>query len=177
MAPELRLVKGAKDDPDAPLATFCHDARLPVRFAQALGLVAIGCSLFASFGPPPASGPRYALFAGAGAALVLALWQLLTALGRSSSRYTLTSLRLDLERGLITRRQTSVELWRVRDVVLDQSLLQRLRGAGTITVFSTDQVDPALVIGPVAQAKERYAVIRDAAQAARRTGRVVTVER
>jgi uncharacterized membrane protein YdbT with pleckstrin-like domain len=88
-------------------------------------------------------------------------------------RYRLTPQRLEVERGILGRRFESIDLWRVRDVVLEQSLIERLRGVGRITVLSTDQVEPELLVGPVAAAKPLYDRLRDAVALARKEARVV----
>jgi uncharacterized membrane protein YdbT with pleckstrin-like domain len=92
---------------------------------------------------------------------------------RRAVRYRLTPLRLEVERGVLGRRFESIDLWRVRDVVLEQNLLERLRGVGRITVLSTDQVEPELLVGPVAGAKPLYDRLRDAVALARKQARVI----
>ena len=46
-------------------------------------------------------------------------------------------------------------------------------GVGRITVLSTDQLEPELLVGPVASAKPLYDRLRDAVAAARKEARVV----
>jgi len=48
-----------------------------------------------------------------------------------------------------------------------------VRGVGRITVLSTDQLEPELLVGPVASAKPLYDRLRDAVAAARKEARVV----
>src|SRR5205807_1810993 len=112
----------------------------------------------------------------AAALLLAAAWQLASGIARRNVLYKLGPQRLEIERGLLGKRFESIDLWRVRDVVLEQSLLQRLRGAGTLTVYSSDQVDPVLAIGPVAAAKSLYDQLRDAVAAARKDARVIPVD-
>jgi uncharacterized membrane protein YdbT with pleckstrin-like domain len=175
MGPELHLVKDAVAPPAAPVASFTHDGRLPSLVAKVSAAVLVAAGL-AAWLAPVEPGTRWVLGALAVLAAAAAVSQVAAALGRRGSRYTLTAQRLELERGLFAKRHESVDLWRVRDVVLDQSMFDRLRGAGTITVFSNDQVAPVLTIGPVADAKAIYEKIRDTAQTARRDGRVVTLQ-
>jgi uncharacterized membrane protein YdbT with pleckstrin-like domain len=174
MPPELRLVKG-EGDAAAPLASFTHDARLNWLAAKVLGVLWVVGGI-AAFVVTYDKSVQIFLATLAVAAAVGAIWQTFAAIGRGAYRYTLTKQRLDLERGLFSKRRESVELWRVRDVVLDQSVLDRMRGAGTLTIFSTDQVEPTLVVGPVPDAQRNYEALRDATQAARRDGRVMTLQ-
>jgi uncharacterized membrane protein YdbT with pleckstrin-like domain len=91
----------------------------------------------------------------------------------SALRYRLTPQRMEVERGILGKRYESIDLWRVRDVMLDQTLLERVRGVGRITVLSTDQLEPELLVGPIASAKPLYDRLRDAVAAARKEARVV----
>jgi membrane protein YdbS with pleckstrin-like domain len=88
--------------------------------------------------------------------------------------FRVTSLRIEIERGYLAKRYESLDLFRVKDVVLEQGLIDRIRSVGKLTVYSTDAVDPVLEIGPVADAKALYQKLRDAvADARRRTGAAV----
>jgi uncharacterized membrane protein YdbT with pleckstrin-like domain len=109
----------------------------------------------------------------AAACLLWSAYLLVTFASRRAVRYTLTAQRLEIERGILGKRYESIDLWHVRDVVLEQSLIERLRGVGRITVLSTDQMEPELLVGPVAAPKALYDRLRDAVAAARKQARVV----
>jgi uncharacterized membrane protein YdbT with pleckstrin-like domain len=172
MDSQLRMLKpqGAAEPP--PLAVFRADARLRLWAVAACAGTAIVFTGLA-YGRvlrPLAAGPLAALF------LFLGAYLLATYTARRAVRYTLRGQRLEVEKGLLGRRYESIELWRVRDVVLDQALLERVRGVGLITLYSTDQVEPVLHIGPVASAKTLFDQIRDAVAAARKDARVVPLD-
>ena len=59
-----------------------------------------------------------------------------------SCRYRLTTQRLFIRRGWWARESNELELYRVKDVVVDQGGLQRLLGYGTITVVADDETTP-----------------------------------
>src|SRR5690349_18644850 len=112
MPPQLRLV--AEDQPP-PLATATADARLRLWGAAVCALLAIALT---------AAGYERALrpvFAGplAAAFLLWAAYLLATYAGKRAIRYTLTAQRLEIEKGILGKRYESIELWRVRDVVLE----------------------------------------------------------
>jgi len=68
--------------------------------------------------------------------------------------YELTTQRLRLTTGIITKRTTEIELFRVKETVLEEPLLMRMRGLGNIIVRSSDQANPQITITAIAQAKE-----------------------
>ena len=167
MAPQLRLVSPERGP--EPLASFRADARLRLWGA---GLCACGAIAMTAAGYHRTLS---ALLAGpvAAAFVLWSLYLLATFTVRRAIRYTLTPQRLEVERGILGKRFESIDLWRVRDVMLDQTLLERVRGVGRITVLSTDPLEPELLVGPVASAKPLYDRLRDAVAAARKEARVV----
>jgi uncharacterized membrane protein YdbT with pleckstrin-like domain len=176
MAPDLRLVKG--EQVDDLHATFAPDRLIPTRFAQFSFGIAIVCALIAFFAvnKPNQTGLQAAFWIGCGLQTFLCVWAASAAFRRAALQFTLTSQRLEIARGLVAKRRESLDLFRIRDVVLEQGFIQRLRGLGTITLFSTDQVEPTLVIPSIANAQSTYELLRDAASRARQQ-RVVQVDR
>ncbi len=171
MPPQLQVVESDPADVPALGAAFRADARLRLWGAAACALCAIGFTAlgYARALPPVIAGPVAAAF------LLWSAYLLLTYATRRAVRYTLSAQRLEIERGIFGKRYESVELWRIRDVVLDQTLLERLRGVGRITVFSSDQVEPELKVGPVADARRLYERMRDRVAAARKDASVVPI--
>jgi membrane protein YdbS with pleckstrin-like domain len=158
--------------PPPVLLTFRTDARFYsagalVLLAGAAGLVVAGVAI----------APGWAFWGPALALAAAALWVWLRSLGRKAARYSVSAQRIEIERGLLSRRVENIDLWRVRDVVLDQSLIDRMRGTGTLTVYSTDQVEPVFGVGPVTEARFVFEKLRDAVAQARRDAGVVRVDR
>jgi hypothetical protein len=169
MPPQLQVVHDEVDPAPVPRSRFRPEARPQLWGAGACACVAIA---FTSFGYTRALRP---VLAGPLAAGFL-LWAMSLLVGFATRRgvqYTLTSARLEIERGILGKRVESVELWRVRDVVLDQTLFERVRGAARITLYSSDQVEPKLVVGPVSGGRAMFEHVRDAVATARRAAKVV----
>ena len=91
-------------------------------------------------------------------------------------RWVLTTERLQVVRGLLSRSTEEVELTRVRDVSFEQSLAQRALGIGTVTVVGTDATAPTLVLHDVDEPEQVKELIRQAVRDQRRRHRVRQVE-
>ena len=63
-----------------------------------------------------------------------------------SKRWKLTSKRVEVESGFLSKRIDTLELWRVRDVEYRQSLVDRMAGVACIFVTAHDGSQPALEI-------------------------------
>ena len=102
---------------------------------------------------------------GVGLVVVLVRW-----LRALASSYEVTDQRLIVHRGLVMKTIDEIELYRIKDVRLDYSLLNQLADIGTITLTSTDRTtgDTAFVLADVPQARERREGIRSLVEQARR---------
>lgn len=64
----------------------------------------------------------------------------------SFTRYMLSEDRLFLSKGFLNVKDDEILLYRVRDIAISRSLLQRIFGVGTVTVLSSDKTCPTLVM-------------------------------
>ena len=102
----------------------------------------------------------------AGIGFVLIGWRWLR---NSATRYEVTDQRLILHRGLVFRTVDEIELYRIKDVRLDYSLLNRLTDIGTITIRSSDRTtgDGPLTLRDVPMARDRREGLRGLVERAR----------
>jgi membrane protein YdbS with pleckstrin-like domain len=82
-------------------------------------------------------------------------------------RYRLSTQRLFVYKGLVAKQVEEVELFRIKDVFVKQSLTQRILGFGTITVLSTDDNSPRIELIGINSPVEVKETIRDHFRAAR----------
>ena len=101
-----------------------------------------------------------------GVGLVVVLIRYLQAL---ATTYEVTDQRLILHRGLVMKTVDEIELYRIKDVRLDYSLLNQMVDIGTITLTSTDRTtgDTAFVLRDVPMARERREGLRGLVERAR----------
>lgn len=64
----------------------------------------------------------------------------------SFTRYSLSEDRLFLSTGMLNIKDEEVLLYRIRDIALSRTFMQRLFGVGTVTVMSSDKSMPVLVL-------------------------------
>ncbi|MGD0089472.1 MAG: PH domain-containing protein [Planctomycetota bacterium] len=85
-----------------------------------------------------------------------------TAASIKSRRYKITRRLIEREQGLLVKRVDSLDLGRVKDVQLKQTLWDRMLNVGTIEVFSSDKLDPDLLIEAIPNPRPVYEKLRDA---------------
>ena len=64
----------------------------------------------------------------------------------SFTRYCLSEDRLFLSVGFLSIKDDEILLYRIRDIATTRTLWQRIFGVGTVTVVSSDQTMPTLVL-------------------------------
>lgn len=90
--------------------------------------------------------------------------------------YELTTERLKLQEGILSKRLEEIELYRVRDSSLEEPFLLRMFGAGNVILQTTDATSPQIVLQAVPQARAFREHLRSAVEAIRDRKRVRTIE-
>lgn len=85
--------------------------------------------------------------------------------------YELTPDRLILHKGIVQKSIDEIELYRIKDVRIDFSIINQIADIGTITIASSDETtrDAPLTIRDVPQARARREKLRELVDTARRT--------
>jgi uncharacterized membrane protein YdbT with pleckstrin-like domain len=78
-----------------------------------------------------------------------AVWMLSRWLGTKSHTYEITTERIRVSTGLLSRVTTELELYRVRDYTITEPFWLRLVGRGDIILQTADRTNPVLVIHAV----------------------------
>lgn len=88
-----------------------------------------------------------------------------------ATTYEVTDDRLILHKGIFVKSIDEVELYRVKDVRLDFTLVNQWAGIGTITIASSDETtrDGDLVIPDVERARDRREKLRELVNTARKS--------
>jgi uncharacterized membrane protein YdbT with pleckstrin-like domain len=90
--------------------------------------------------------------------------------------YELTTQRLKVTRGILNRRLDELELFRVKDYVMDQPLFLRLVGLGNITLVTSDATTHSIVLRAIADVQAVRETLRTAVQSERDRKRVREID-
>ncbi len=93
-----------------------------------------------------------------------------------SHRYRLFGDRIEMETGILSRKIENIDLFRVRDVGLRQSLLGRIAGYGDVYLHSTDSSTPVLHLRGVDDPTAFYQQLRELVSNSRAQMRTMIVE-
>ena len=154
---------------------------MDLKFCPYCGAARVEATPFCgSCGQPIAAAPAApsaAAMATPAAAAEVELWRgvpdaVLSPVAARTTKYALTTQRLTVDTGLLGKRSDSIELFRVKDVAVKKSVLQRGRGVGDVVVYSTDQSDPTMRLEAIPKPDEVAALIRQSVYAARQDNRV-----
>jgi len=109
------------------------------------------------------------------AALGLIAWRWLE---NMASRYELTEERLIIRKGLIAKSLDEIELYRIKDVRINFSIINQIAGIGTIGISSSDETTRSgdLIIRDVERAQARREELRRLVDIARQKRRVREVD-
>lgn len=137
--------------------------------ALACALGALG-ALIAYF----ATSPHIGLIVGAAVASAVGLWLYVGGeLRRRATHYRITTRTIDVEQGVLSKRIDTLQLWRVRDVMFEQSLSERMLGIGRIRVITHDRSSPDLILQGLPDARALFEKLKLAVEGARREGNVL----
>jgi len=95
-----------------------------------------------------------------------------------SSRYDLGEDRLLVRRGIFLKSLDEIELYRVKDIRLDFSLINQMAGIGTVTITSSDETTRSapLVLAHIEAAQRRREELRTLVDKARQKRRVREID-
>lgn len=105
----------------------------------------------------------------------LILWAYMT-LATRATVYRLHPERLEVDSGILSRRIENIDLFRVRDVGLRQSLWGRMLDFGDLYIHSTDSSTPDLHVRGISDPRGYYSLFRDRVGNSRANSQTMIVE-
>lgn len=93
-----------------------------------------------------------------------------------SVRYRITTYRIDFERGMMTRKIDSLELWHAEDILFRQSLMERMLGVGTIELLTRDTNASKIVLTSIPNARPLFEQVKGAVLAIKRQRGIIQLD-
>jgi uncharacterized membrane protein YdbT with pleckstrin-like domain len=95
-----------------------------------------------------------------------------------ASKYEITPDRLIIRRGIIRKSIDEIELYRIKDVRIDFTIINQLAGIGRITISSSDETtrEGDLILADIERAQERRETLRQLVDTARQQRRVREID-
>jgi membrane protein YdbS with pleckstrin-like domain len=97
------------------------------------------------------------------------IWVLIIHLTRKSTKFKITTASIDTETGIFSRRIETLQLWRIKDIDLQQTFWERILGVARIMVFTKDVTDPVLTIMGLPSSRELFDQLKDSIEVARQS--------
>jgi len=94
---------------------------------------------------------------------------------RKSIKFRVTTTVIEWERGLLSKRIDVLQLWRIRDVVYKQNLVDRILGIAHVEVVASDATNPDLEIVGLPASRQLFEQLRDSIEIQRQAKNVVGV--
>ncbi len=118
----------------------------------------------------------YIRLTGKALAVLFILLMLLKIVRLKSTRYEVTSDRIEWARGIFSRKIDNIDMFRVIDLRLHRSLLDCILGIGTVTLITKDQTDPEFSFEKIRKPRGLYDLLKKASLDADRKQNVIHIE-
>lgn len=92
--------------------------------------------------------------------------------GLNSTTYKVTSERVIIESGLLSKKHEEIELYKVKDIRVSQSMNQRIMKIGQVEIVSVDPTSPVYTLKDVKNPNELKETIRTAVKEAKKASGV-----
>ena len=91
-------------------------------------------------------------------------------------QYEVDSEELRCYSGIFRRKHEIIELYRVKDFLIERPLIHRLLGLGNLTIYTSDKTTPVLRMQAIKEPEEKYKILRGLVELNRREKHVFEVD-
>ena len=92
------------------------------------------------------------------------------------THYSFSNQRLTIKRGILSRSTEEIELFRVKDIGMEEPFLLRIFGLGNVLVIEADATAPAMVLVAIEHPEKVRLLLREQVMSSRSRRRTVTME-
>jgi uncharacterized membrane protein YdbT with pleckstrin-like domain len=97
------------------------------------------------------------------------------ALFRKSMRFRVTTTAIEFERGFLSKRIDVLQLWRIKDVIYKQTLVDRILRIAHVEIVAQDTTNPDLEIVGMPASRKLFEQLRDSIEIQRQAKNVIGV--
>lgn len=101
------------------------------------------------------------------------IWQILRVY---CIRYEIDPEELRYYSGILSRKHEFIELYRVKDFLIERPLIYRMFGLGNLTIYTSDKTTPVLHLYAISEPEEKYTILRGLVELNRREKHVFEVD-
>ena len=91
-------------------------------------------------------------------------------------QYEVDSEELRYYSGIFKRKHEIIELYRVKDFLIEKPLIHRLLGLGNLTIYTSDKTTPVIRMQAIKEPEEKYKILRGLVELNRREKHVFEVD-
>jgi uncharacterized membrane protein YdbT with pleckstrin-like domain len=92
------------------------------------------------------------------------------------TNYRISADRIEYERGILSRSTDNLDMFRVTDLKMRRTLLDRLFDIGTVEILSSDETHPVFFLASIPNPREAYDLLKQISLNADRRRGVVHYE-
>jgi uncharacterized membrane protein YdbT with pleckstrin-like domain len=139
-----------------------------------VGFIAVACAVLIPMAGKPTSGKTMALeiVIPIGAAVLVGF---VLGFYRKSIRFRVTTTAIEFERGVLSKRIDVLQLWRIKDVVYKQNLIDRILRIAHVEIIAQDAANPDLEIVGMPASRQLFEQLRDSIEIQRQAKNVIGV--
>jgi membrane protein YdbS with pleckstrin-like domain len=121
-----------------------------------LGIIVIAAGIVGEYMLPQ----PYNTWVMLGVIALVVLWLGIQAVILKCTSYRISQDRVEYERGVLNRSMDNLDMFRVTDVRMHLTLLDRLWGIGTVEILSSDETHPVLWLAKIRDPRNAYDIIK-----------------
>ncbi len=162
----------SSSQPDAETRFLARPSFAAMAGSFTFAVILLAASIFLAFFLPNNRGN----WIGLGLAIATLVWLGAKMIILKSNLYRVAHDRVEFEHGVFTKTIDNLDMFRIIDLRLHATLLDRLFGIGTIELISSDATNPNFYLAKIKNSRTAYDILKRASLAADRRRRVVHME-
>jgi len=160
------------DRTDDKLLIETHPSYAAIAGSFIVAIVVLTVAAFVAFG----IAEPYTGWIGFSLAVIVLLWLGIKIMAIRCTNYRISADRIEYERGIFSRSTDNLDMFRVTDLKMHRTLLDRLFNIGTVEILSSDETHPVFFLVSIPNPREAYDLLKQISLSADRRRGVIHYE-